>query len=215
MASKMMTCKTCGEEIAKSAKICPKCGAKQKKHTVLGVILVIFGVLLISAAIGGGGDEEPKKVGDSSSSQSQDVQDNESSSAEPEKVVFQVGEKAELNDIIVSLVDVSENSGGNYMTPEDGKVFVVCEFDVENNSEKDIAVSSMLSFEAYFDDYSTGMNLSAMLSTGKDQLDGSVASGKKMRGVIGYEVAPEWANMEIRFKPDFWSGKEFTFEYSK
>lgn len=192
MRSKMVKCKTCGEEIAKSAKVCPKCGAKQKKHTVLAVILVIFGILLISASIGGGGSEDPKKI-----------------------AAFGVGEKAELNNIIVSLVDVSENSGGNYMTPEDGKVFLVCEFNIENNSEKDIAVSSMLSFEAYVDNYATGMNLSAMLSAGKSQLDGSVAAGKKMNGVIGYEVDPDWGSIEIRFKPDFWSGKEFTFEYSK
>lgn len=67
--AKIVKCKTCGAEIAKSAKVCPKCGAKQKKHIVLGVILVIFGIMLISAAIGGGSDDgEPKKVVDSTPS---------------------------------------------------------------------------------------------------------------------------------------------------
>ena len=42
------------------------------------------------------------------------------------------------------------------MTPSDGKVYVVFEFEIENNSDRDIAVSSMLSFEAYIDDYATG-----------------------------------------------------------
>ena len=73
----------------------------------------------------------------------------------------------------------------------------------------------MLSFEAYVDDYSTNMNLSALLSVDKSQLDGSVAAGKKMNGVIGYEADSDWSSIEIRFKPDFWSGSEFTFVYSK
>lgn len=51
--SKMVKCKTCGEEIAKSAKVCPKCGAKRKRHTFLGIILAILGLLLIMAAVGG------------------------------------------------------------------------------------------------------------------------------------------------------------------
>ena len=40
MSDKMVKCKTCGAEIAKSAKTCPKCGAKQKKSKVLGIVLL-------------------------------------------------------------------------------------------------------------------------------------------------------------------------------
>lgn len=212
---KMVKCKTCGEEIAKSAKICPKCGAKQKKHTVLGVILVIFGVLLIMAAIGGGENDEKKKVGDYNSTQRQDVKNDETSSAEPEKTTFGVGEQVSLNDIIVTLNNVNESNGAQYMGPSDGKIFVLCEFEIENNSDKDIAVSSLMSFEAYVDGYSTGMNLTATVSSDKQQLDGSVAAGKKMNGVIGYEINASWKELEIRFTPDFWSGKDITFVYSK
>lgn len=39
---KMKVCKHCGEEIAKSAKICPKCGGKNKKNTLLTVIFPDF-----------------------------------------------------------------------------------------------------------------------------------------------------------------------------
>lgn len=49
---KLVKCKTCGEEIAKNAKFCPKCGAKRKKHTVLGILLVIIGVFLFVGAFG-------------------------------------------------------------------------------------------------------------------------------------------------------------------
>ena len=46
MANKIIVCKTCGAEIAKSAKTCPNCGAKNKKRKkklliVLGIVIVL------------------------------------------------------------------------------------------------------------------------------------------------------------------------------
>lgn len=211
--SKMVRCKTCGTEIAKSAKVCPKCGAKQKKHIVLGVILVIFGILLISAAIGGGSDDgEPKKVVDSTPTQSQD---EDSNSAEPEKTTFGVGEQVNLNDVVVTMNGVTESSGSQFNKPTDGNTFILCEFTIENNSEKDLAVSSLVCFEAYVDDYSTSMSLSALLESDKSQLDGTVAAEKKMNGTIGYEAPADWKEIEVRFTPDFWRGKDITFIHSK
>lgn len=208
---KMVKCKTCGEEIAKSAKVCPKCGAKQKKHTILGIILIIFGVLLIAAVIGGNGDEGPKKVGDSNPSQSQDAK----SSKEQEKTTFGVGEQVSLNDVIVTLTSVTESGGSQFNKPSEGNTFILCEFSIENNSKKDLAISSLMCFEAYVDNYSTSMSLSAIIESKKSQLDGTIASGKKMTGVIGYEASAGWSEIEIRFTPDFWSGKDITFVYSK
>jgi len=211
--SKMVKCKTCGEEIAKDAKICPKCGAKQKSHKILGIVLAVLGILIILAVIGSSGDDEgPKRATSNGNPQ---TSTSSEPTVEPDDEVFTVGDSVSLNDVVVTLVDVSESTGGNYMTPSDGKVFVICEFEIENNSKKDIGVSSMLSFEAYIDDYSTSMNLSAVLSSNKDQLDGAVAAGKKMNGVIGYEADSDWKTIEIRFTPDFWSGKEIMFTYSK
>lgn len=212
---KMIKCKTCGADIAKTAKVCPNCGAKQKKHAVLGVILVIFGVLLIVAAIGGSGSDEPKKVGDPTPTQSQGAQSVETSSAELEKTTFGVGEQVSLNDVIVTLNGVTESNGSQFNKPSAGNVFILCEFTIENNSERDLGISSIMCFEAYVDDYSTSMSLSATIDSDKNQLDGTVAAGKKMNGVIGYEAAADWSEIEIRFTPDFWSGKDITFIYSK
>lgn len=191
MARKLIKCKHCGAEIAKSAKTCPHCGGKNVNTfaTVLGCLAIIFLAFVLIVAILGNSSEEPAL----------------------EKTIFGVGERAELNNIAVTLVDVSTNTGGNYMTPEQGKEFVTCEFEIENNSGKTIGVSSLISFAAYFDEYSTPMSLTAMLSTNQQQLDGEIANGKKMNGVIGYEVSPEWKKVEIHFAADFWQGREFKF----
>ncbi len=216
--AKMVNCKACGKEIAKSAKVCPYCGAKRKKHVVLGIVLLFIGLILIVAAFSGG-DEQPKKVENGTekdginSNQPESNENEQSGSKEP--TVFGIGESAELNDVIVTLVNVTENNGANYVTPADGNVFVVCEFEIQNNSKNDLAVSSLMSFEAYIDDYSTNISLSALTSSDKSQLDGAIAPGKKMNGIVGYEAASDWKTIEIRFKSNVWSNKEYLFEYSK
>ena len=54
--AKLVACKTCGAQIAKSAKVCPHCGAKQrKKHVFLGIVLLIIGLLLFAAGMGNSG----------------------------------------------------------------------------------------------------------------------------------------------------------------
>lgn len=57
MNKKMVECKSCGAQIAKSAKTCPHCGARNKRHKVLGIVLAFLGVCLIVGAIGG--ESEP------------------------------------------------------------------------------------------------------------------------------------------------------------
>jgi len=52
----MMECKTCGKYIAKSAKICPKCGAKNDSDLGCGCIsligISILVIILINSCIG-------------------------------------------------------------------------------------------------------------------------------------------------------------------
>ena len=52
--SKMKTCKHCGAEIAKSAKVCPNCGGKNKKPIFKRVWFWILIILILLVAIGGG-----------------------------------------------------------------------------------------------------------------------------------------------------------------
>ena len=53
--SKMINCKVCGAEIAKSAKVCPQCGAKnKKKNWWVKVILIAICLLLIKTIIDSG-----------------------------------------------------------------------------------------------------------------------------------------------------------------
>ena len=54
-ASKMVTCKHCGTEIAASAKVCPKCGGKNKKPIYKRPWFIALIVIIIIGAIGSDG----------------------------------------------------------------------------------------------------------------------------------------------------------------
>lgn len=208
MSEKMINCKACGQQIAKSAKKCPHCGAKNKNGMPVLVGIVVAIVLI--AVIASVGNDAPKKVGDVSNPTTNTTEKKDP--AKTEKTNFAVGEIAELKGVKVALLGVTESAGSQFNTPGEGKVFVLCEFEITNDSQAEVAISSMLSFEGYCDDYTCEYSLGALLEKGdKNQLDGTVAPGKKMKGVIGYEVSADWKELEIQFTPDFWSGKEIVF----
>jgi hypothetical protein len=194
----------------------------KKKRGCLTAILVTVGILIIVGIIGSqikndepkavDPDSESSNITKSASDTSDDTKDDATATPLPEKTTFGIGETVELKDILVTLVSVKISEGGDYNKPSDGNEYLLCEFNIENNSDNDIAVSSMISFEAYCDDYSITQSISALLDTEDlSQLDGSVAAGKKMNGIIGYEVSKDWKELEISYTPTFWSGKDITF----
>lgn len=70
--SKMISCKTCGTEIAASAKVCPSCGAKNKppiyKRVWFWVLIVFVIVPIIGGVIGSGEDTNNTNVNSSNNS---------------------------------------------------------------------------------------------------------------------------------------------------
>ena len=190
---------------------------EKKKKNKLKIIVIVLAAFAIIGAIGSQGDDQPKKVESTNQASASTPDTKVEATATPEPVIeekteFSVGEKVELKDVYATLVSVTTSEGGDFNKPADGKEFVLCEFTIENNSSKDLAISSMLSFEAYCDDFSISQSITGLLEKGdKQQLDGSVAAGKKMNGVIAYEVSTDWKELEIQFTPDVWSGKDIKF----
>ena len=217
-------CKYCQTEIPKKAKICPNCKKKQSGKLKWIVIAVIV-LILIAAIAGGGGDTTPQRVDNanlpSESNEKQqgtlkteDKQEETTKTEEKqEEIIFGVGETAELNGVRVTMTDYSESNGSKYNKPSDGNVFLLIEFLIENNTDSEMAVSSMMSFEAYADDYALNYSLSALLEKeNSNQLDGQIAAGKKMKGIIGYEVPSDWQEVEIHYTDNVWSSSKFKFK---
>ncbi len=56
--SKMKKCKTCGQPIAKSAKICPNCGAKNKKSRITGLLFLLIIAIMIFVIVNNDRDND-------------------------------------------------------------------------------------------------------------------------------------------------------------
>lgn len=216
-------CKHCKTEIPYGAKVCPQC--RKKQGGVLKWVIIAFVVIcIIGAAAGGGSDDnKPSKVGDTNSS-SADNNSNKSqqNNTEPSSVeeeskeaIFRKGEIAELNSVQVTLTDYKESTGSDYNKPTDGNVFLMAEFEISNNTEKELTVSSMMSFDAYADDYALNFSFSALMEKEGNQLDGTIAAGKKLKGWIGWEVPADYQNVEIHFTDNVWSSNKFVFLIEK
>lgn len=215
MEEKTKKCKHCKSEIPADAKVCPQCRKKQGGGKLKWVAIIIVILAVIGAVAGGGGkSDEPKKVDNSSAPDSAPAETPEESVSK--QTVFSQGETAEMNDVQVTLVGYEESAGSEYNTPSEGNVFVLANFEIANNSDSELAVSSMVSFEAYADDYALNYSLSALMEkSDSNQLDGTVAPGKKMNGWIGYEVPANWSNIEIHFTDNVWRDSKFVFEIKK
>lgn len=167
--------------------------------------LVLIGVLMLGLCAC---SSEPSLVGTAPTGNNVSIETTAASADN----TFKLGDQVELDGVVVSFIDLIESTGVQFAAPAEGKVFVLCEFEITNNSSEELAVSSMLNFEAYCDDYSCEYSLSALMAKeDKDQLDGSVAAGKKMKGVIGYEIPSDWKELEIQYTPNILSDNKIVF----
>lgn len=171
-----------------------------KKLISLAVVFVLL--LSLCACV-----SEPTLVGTTPANNSET-----NAPTSPAEKTFKLGDVVELDGVSISLISIDKSKGSQFNKPEKGNEFVLCEFEITNNSAEELSVSSMLSFEAYCDDYACEYSISALMEKGnKDQLDGSVAPGKKMKGVIGYEVPEDWKALEIQYTLDIWSDSKIVF----
>lgn len=186
-----------------------------KKSGCLVAVVAVLAIGAIGSVIGGGSDDKPKKV---DTAVSAEAKKDSTEEKEEEQKVFAVGDSVESKGITITLVSATESTGTDIIKPDDGKEFLILNFDIQNNSKSDINISSVTCFEAYCDDYSLNQDiigLQAPEAKDQGQLDGSVAAGKKMNGVIVYQVPTDFKKFEIKVSPGFWSLKDIEFAINK
>lgn len=127
---------------------------------------------------------------------------------------YTLGDVVDWDGVSISFVNGYLSNGDGYFAPSEGNVFVICEFEVSNETSETFMAGSILSFSAFVDDYEVDSSFLAMASTNMEPFGGDVASGRKMRGIIGYEVPSDWELFEVEYTPDLWGDKTLTFAVS-
>ncbi len=189
----------------------------------LTAFVVVAAIGAVGSCFGGGSDDKVKSVSETtkveSSTEMETTEKETEKEIEKEKTKFEINEIAEYKNVKYILIGYEESSGNDWGSPEDGKIFVYPEIEIFNESDEEIHISSMVSFECYVDGYKTDFSSEAFMAIsktdGKQQLDGGVASGKKLKGVLGIEAEIDWKEIEIYFKDNMFKGSNFSFIITK
>lgn len=199
-----MYCKHCMRQIDDNSDFCPACGKSQRTPVKKPIYKRWwFWIIVVFLFIGfSGGSGEPEIVSSSGG--------NVQNAGTPQYI--SVGDTAVLNNVYVTFESAKQSRGSEFFVPSEGNVFLICEFTIENNTSSELNISSLICFDAYVDDFATNLSITAESSVNGNSLDGTIAAGKKMNGIIAYEVPQDWSVLEIYFTPDFWDGdQQFIF----
>ncbi len=126
---------------------------------------------------------------------------------------FGLNEVATFKDLKFTATEITESSGTQLFSPDEGNVFVGIKFTIENISSEEQSVSSILLFEPYCDDIKVDYSLSASAAF-EGSLDGSIAAGKKIVGYYSIEVPSSWNTIELEVKGNWLSSQSATFVFN-
>lgn len=204
--SQLVNCKACGKEIAKGVKKCPHCGKDQRnffmKHKIITGILVLVILAGIGSAVN---NNQPKKVGEnnkSAAASSSDTKKNESKT-------FKVGDVVQLKNLKVTVNKVYNVKGDEYTKPKDGNEFLAIDCTVENISDKEQTVSSILMFKVVDKDgRACEYSITGQTAAKAGQMDGTIGAGRKLTGVYVVEVPKGQAGLELEFDSSLFTGRQ-------
>ena len=190
---KAKKCKHCQEEIAKNAKICPKCGGRFGLPAFAKIIIII--VIIFACVIGC-----VKGCSDSVDEVAKSYKDVNGKTSFKINETFQNSyEKITMTEVNTNVKEYSE-----YFGPKDGYKIIAAKFEVENiNNEQDELYVSSLSFNAYAD----GVAVDSYFY-GDDtynDLSATIGKGKKTVGYVLYEVPKNASEIIIEYCADFWT----------
>lgn len=187
--AKLINCKSCGNEIASNAKACPKCGAKNSKPFYKKIWFWVL-VVIIIAAIAGSGSNKPKLV-----SEDKPIVTKEEKSSKEE--VFNIGDTIELDKFKITVNEVKTTNGSDFIKPQEGNEFLYVDATVENISDKEQTVSSVLMFKVV--DKDGRAMKQTIVENANGQLDGTIGPGRKMTGEYVVEVPKDATGLELQF----------------
>ena len=128
----------------------------------------------------------------------------------PSNDTFKPGDIIETGKYRITYVScdffVSDNM---FIEPEEGNEFIYLEFEIENTSDSDRSVSSLL-FECYADG-----RICRSTSLRDDDLSATLSPGRKVKGTVAFQVPKDASVIEIEFQENLLSGKAAIFSFEK
>ena len=147
------------------------------------ILCVVFSLTFMACD----SDNSPTKQASNTSQKSEITEDE----------TYSLNESAVFTDLKFTATEIKESIGNGIFVPQSDNVFVGIKFDIENISDEEQHISSLLLFEGYVDDVKVDYSLNAACDFNEGTIDGSIAPGKKLIGWYALEVPSDWKNIEI------------------
>lgn len=146
-------------------------------------------------------------TGDTSPSVDSDLVSQDSNVIEKDS--YGVGETATTKNYKITAESLNYITSDNqFIQPAEGKKFIEAVLLIENISDAELNISSLINFDAYLDDLAIDMDLMGQTVSKNQTMDGTIASGKKLRGSLCYQVPENWSELEINVNLNLFSDKE-------
>lgn len=192
---------------------------KVLKKWWFGVIVVVV-IGGIGSAVAGTKNRSNSPNSDNSVNSSSIVSDfsvvDSTKSDTEQATIYGLGETAKAKSFSLTANSVNVvKSDNQFVQPDEGNEYVEVEFVLENTSDSDIVVSSVLNCNAYVDGFAVSEDLSAGVAAGSDSFNGTVASGKKLKGCLFYELSTDWNELEIDISIGLSKEDEVKFVFTK
>jgi hypothetical protein len=176
-------------------------GDKPKKKFYKKWWFWVLVVVIIGFAISQSGNNEPKKVSQSNQSTTESEQSKQAQTAStestPKTKTFKIGETVQLKDYKVTVNKIRTSQGDDVSQPKQGNEFLYVDCTVENISNEQKTVSSVMMFKVEDKD---GRSYEQTITTdGNGQLDGDVAPGRKITGEYIVEVPQGKTGLDLVF----------------
>lgn len=158
-------------------------------------------ILIVGIGIGAGAGaiiDEPQKVGQTSAK----VQDKstETSTETNKSKVFKIGDVVKLKDFKVTVNKLYKVKGDELSQPQPGNEFIAVDCSVENISNEQQAVSSVMMFKVVDKDgREYEESIGGLTAAKAGQMDGEIGPGRKITGVYVVEVPKGTTGLELEF----------------
>lgn len=175
---------------------------QKEEITVKKIIIAVFVLAILLA----GCTESNKPTKEKVQSQTSTVQEEET---------FGLNETAVFKNLKFTATELVESEGDGFFTPENGNIFIGVKFTIENISDEEQSVSSILLFDGYVDDVKCEYSLNASCAFSDGTIDGSIEPGKKLVGWYALEVPQNWSVIELNAKSEWLSNNSAKFVFNK
>ncbi|AUM96043.1 TPA: DUF4352 domain-containing protein [Clostridium botulinum] len=158
-------------------------------------------IFIVGIGIGAGAGaiiDEPQKVGQTSAK----VQDKstETSTETNKSKVFKIGDVVKLKDFKVTVNKLYKVKGDELSQPQPGNEFIAVDCSVENISNEQQAVSSVMMFKVVDKDgRECEESIGGLTAAKAGQMDGEIGPGRKITGVYVVEVPKGTTGLELEF----------------